>query len=301
MSVLAAIPKYIDGFLFGAEPAGRVRATRLGLSLLLAVRLATFPYRDLAGQPKILFEPVWFLRPLDSMPSETVIATVQVVGIIAALLAALAWKERWTFLIAWSCLLFDGGLRASRGKIQHNETLFLLVCAAFILAPVGMRVLDRTVSRRYGWPVRTGLTVIASVYFLTGFQKMVTSGPDWVLSDNMRNVLYTAPLNNKAPTDSVALFAANRAWLATTIAVVTLVIELGFPAILIWPRCRPWFAGAVVLMHTTIYLTHGLEYSAWALTVVIVLIDWSHVAVWVAKSRSLKGYPRIARTGLQRT
>ena len=159
--------------------------------------------------------------------------------------------------------------------------LLLLVCVAFLLAPVGLRLLDRTVSRRYGWPIRTALAVIASVYFLTGFQKMVASGPAWVLSDNMRNVLYSAPLNNKAPTDAVALFVANRAWLAHVVAAGTLIVELGFPAILVWPRCRPYFAAAAVLMHLTIYLTHGLDYSAWAITVVVVLIDWSRVAEWV--------------------
>jgi hypothetical protein len=272
------IRERIDEFLFAAEPAGRVRATRLGLSLLLAVRLAFFPYRGLAGQPSVLFRPVWFLQPLHAMPSARVIVTVQVVGIIAALLAALAWRERWTFLVAFSCLLFDGGLRASRGKIQHNEVMLLLVCVAFLLAPVGMRVLDRKVSRRFGWPIRTGLAVIASVYFVTGFQKIIYSGPAWVLSDNMRNVLYSAPLNGKAPTATVALFLANRAWLTHVLAAGTLLVELGFPAILIWPRCRPYFVTGAVVMHLAIYLTHGLDYSAWALTVVVVLTDWSRVA-----------------------
>jgi hypothetical protein len=280
---LARWRQVADGFLFAAEPAGRLRATRIGLASIIAVRLGFGPFSDLAGQPDALFQPVWFLTPLHGMPALGVIVAVQVVGIAAAALVVIGWRERGTFFAAWLSLLFLAGLRGSRGKIQHNELLLLLACAAILLAPAARRLLDRRASWRFGWPVHTAMAVIATVYFLTGFQKIVGSGPAWVLGDNMRNVMYLAARSPKPPTDAVALFVADRAWLAHLVAAATLVIELGFPSVLVWPRCRPYFVVAAVVLHTSIYLTHGLDYSAWGATTAVILIDWSAVAVAVSQ------------------
>jgi hypothetical protein len=274
---LAAIKDRTDHFLFGEESAGRVRATRAGLALVIGLRVALGPYRGLADQPAALFRPVWFLQVLDAIPPVEVILAVQVVGTVAAVLVVVGWRERGTLLLAWGSLLFLAGLRASRGKIQHNDVLLLLVGVAFLLAPIGQRLLDQRRSKVNGWPIRTALAVVAIVYFLTGFQKVVTSGPAWVLSDNLRNVMYTAPFSGRAPTDSVALFIADHAWLAHLAAGATLAIELGFISILVWPRVRPLFVIAAVALHTSIWLTHGLDYAAWAAVVVVVLIDWSAV------------------------
>jgi hypothetical protein len=294
-SPLASVRRATDAFLFGAEPAGRLRAVRMGLALLIAVRLAFGPFDELADQPDALFQPVWFLSPLEGMPPLAVIVTVQLVGILAALLAVIGWRERGTFLAAWMSLLLLGGLRGSRGKIQHNELLVLLAGAAIVLAPVGLRLLDRRRSVRWGWPVRTAMTVVAIVYFLTGFQKLVGSGPDWVLGDNMRNVMYLAARGDKAPTDTFSLFVADRAWLAHLVAAGTLVIELGFPAALVWPRLRRWFVVAAIAFHSSIYLTHGLDYSAWAATTTVVFIDWSAVAVTVKERvRGQRRRPAVA-------
>jgi hypothetical protein len=161
--------------------------------------------------------------------------------------------------------------------VQHNDVLLLLVAAVFVLAPVGLRILDDRRSRAWGWQVRTALVVVGGAYFLTGFQKVVSSGPAWVLSDNLRNVMYRAALNGRAPTDEVALFIADRPVLAHLVALATIGLELGFVTILLWPRVRPWFVVAAWAMHTGIYLTHGLDYWMWAATTTVVLLDWRPV------------------------
>lgn len=51
-----------------------------------------------------------------------------------------------------------------------------------------------------------------------------------------------------------------------------------------------WFVATIVVLHGSIYLTHGLDYSAWAATVVVVFVDWP--AVW----RSLHARPRRAQS-----
>jgi hypothetical protein len=267
----------LDRWLFQPGPAGRVRVTRALLAVLLGLRIALGPYRGLAGQPAALFRPVWFLRWLDQVPSVGVIVALQLLGTAAALLAVAGWRERWTFAAAWSSLLVLGGLRASRGKILHNDVLLLLVAAVFVLAPVGLRARDRRRSAAWGWPVQTALLVVGGAYFLTGFQKVVASGPAWVLSDNLRNVLYRAAETGKAPTDAVALAIADRPLLAHLVAAVTLALELGFVAIWFRPALRPWFVGASAALHTSIYLTHGLDYWLWIATTAVVLLPWDRV------------------------
>jgi hypothetical protein len=274
---LGLVIERLDGWLFVEGPAGRVRAMRLLLAALIGLRVALGPYRGLAGQPAALFRPVWFLSWLPHMPSLGVIVAVQVVGTAAALLAGLAWRERGTFLVAWTSLLGLAGLRASRGKIMHNDVLLLLVSFVIVLAPVGLRLRDRRRSVAWGWPVQTALAVVGGAYFLTGFQKVVASGPAWVLSDNLRNVMYRAASSGRAPTDAVALFIADRPLVAHLVALATITIELGAVSIWAWPRVRPWYVAAITVLHVGIYLTHGLDYWAWIATTAIVLIDWPAV------------------------
>lgn len=269
----------IDGWLFAPEPAGRVRTMRLMLAALIAFRLVTGPYLGLADQPAALFRPVWFLSWMDHVPSVGVLVAIQLVGVAAAALAVLGWRERGTFLVAWSSLLVLAALRSSRGKVQHNDLPLLLVGAVLVAAPVGLRLLDQRRSPGWGWPVRTSLVVVAGVYFLTGFHKVVSSGPAWVLSDNLRNVMYGARLNGHAPTDEVSLFIAERPWLAHLVALLTLLVELGAVLVLVRPRLRLGYVVALTVLHAGIYLTHGLDYSMWVGTSAIVLIDWHALLV----------------------
>lgn len=267
----------LDGWLFAPEPAGRVRCMRVLLAVVIGVRLATGPHRGLAGQPAELFRPVWFLQWLGEMPPAAVLVAIQLIGLVGAVLAVAGWRERGTFLLAWTSLLVLAALRASRGKVQHNDLPLLLVGGVIAAAPIGVRALDRRRAAAWGWPVRTSLVVVAGVYFLSGLQKVVSSGPAWVLSDNLRNVMYAAPLSGRAPTDSVALFIAERPWLAHLVALATLVVELGAVVVLLRPRVRPAYLAAISALHASIYLTHGLDYSMWVATAAIVLVDWSAV------------------------
>lgn len=265
----------LDGWLFAPESAGRVRCMRLLLAVAIGVRLATGPHRELAGQPAALFRPVWFLQWLGEIPPAGVLAAIQVIGVVGAILAVLGWRERASFLAACTSLLLLAGLRASRGKVEHNDLPLLLVAGVIAAAPVGLRALDRRRSAAFGWPVRTSLVVVCGVYLLTGFQKVVSSGPAWVLSDNLRNVLYATRFNGKAPTDAMALFIADRPWLAHLVALATLLVELGAVVALLRPRARLAYLAAVTALHASIYLTHGLDYSMWVAAAAIVLVDWS--------------------------
>ena len=274
---MTGIVARVDGWLFAPEPAGRVRAMRVGIAVLLLARTLTGPYPDLAGQPAALFRPVWILSWLEQMPSHEALVGLQVIGVVAAGLAILGWRERATFLLAWSSLLVLDGCWASRGKIQHNDLPLLLVAAVLAFAPTRIRWSDERRGPAFGWPVHTSIVVVTGIYFLTGFQKLVASGPAWVLSDNLRNVMYAAPLTGKAPTDEVSQFIADRPGIAHAVALITIVVELGAVVALVRPRTRVAYVVAIACLHGGIYLTHGLDYSMWVGTAAVVLIDWRAV------------------------
>ena len=271
---MTALLARADAWLFGAEAAGRVRWLRAGIAALLALRCAVGPFARLAGQPEALFQPVWFLVWLDGMPAREVIVALQVAGVVGGALVVLRVRERVGFAVATASLLVLEGLLASRGKVQHNALPLLLVACALIAAPVGARLTDRRSGAAWGWPVRTSIAVVCGAYFLSGFQKVVSGGPGWVLSDNLRNVMYGAPFTGHAPTDAVSRAIADRAWLAKVVALATLVIELGGAAALVWVRMRPAYVVAVGTLHLGVWLTHGLDYSLWVATAAVVLIDW---------------------------
>ena len=99
----------------------------------------------------------------------------------------------------------------------------ILACACIggepesaVAAPVASGV-------RYGWPVRTAMIAIALAYFFAGFQKWRYSGLPWVTSDNLRWILL-----GQAHPDGLALFVADRPWLAHVLAAGALLLETSF-------------------------------------------------------------------------
>lgn len=274
-------------WLFAPGSAEQLAAVRIGLCTILAGRLAFGPYLDLTGQPGELFRPISFMELLPSMPPWGAVLAVQVIGTAAAALAAVGLRTRLTLPLAWACGVFLNGMLTSTGKVVHNDVVLLLCLMPLLLAPAwDVWSLDarRRNSRRrahesacYGWPVRTAAVVVAGAYFFAGLAKLLNSGLAWVTSDNLRWALY-------ASSDSgVALFVADRPWLSHLLAAATLLLELGFPLVLLFPRTAWLFVPGAVALHTGIWLAMGLDYSAQAATVVVVLTDWTAVAAAVQR------------------
>ena len=114
--------------------------------------------------------------------------------------------------------------------------------------------------------------LVAGVYLIAGLSKLALTGPQWVLGDNLRNILYAA--SDAHGGVGVALFVADRPWLASVIAGGALAFELTLWVALVRPRLAPFFALWAAALHTGIWLTIGINYVSWALTVAVVFIDW---------------------------
>jgi hypothetical protein len=274
----------LDDALFGPETAARLVLVHAGLSALIGVRIVAGSYRQLADTPAALVDPVPFLGWLDRMPSAEVFVAIQVVGGVAALAAVLRRHPRAAYAVAWVCYLVLAGLRGSRGKVLHNDLLLLWASAPFLLAPAAVDRRDPAPRRRYGWPIRTSIVIIALVYCLAGYHKLRRSGPSWAYSDNMRYVALWGPSIGSPGWPGLARWVGENVWVSRASGVFILGLELSFPVV-IWVRwLRVWYALAAVVLHVTTWLLLGLDYWAWAITVPLVLIDWPAVAArWRAR------------------
>ncbi|MGI8684675.1 MAG: hypothetical protein ACR2MO_06245 [Acidimicrobiales bacterium] len=267
--------------------AHHLAAVRAGLAVVIALRLATGPYTQLAGQPAALFRPPAFLSWLPSMPPFGVLLALQVAGVVAAVAAAAGRRPSSSFAVAWASLLVLAGLRGSLGKILHNDVLLLLAAVPVMLAPAGARWGDLRRSPRWGWPVRASLAVIAVVYAACAVQKLRHTGVAWMTGDNMRWILWSAAAGPRAPTTAVARFVAERAWLAHVVAAGLLGIELAAPMLLGWSRTRTAFVVLVATLHLGTWLTLGLDYWGWALTVAVVAAP----AAWWERAARVRAGP----------
>jgi hypothetical protein len=273
-----------EGWLVAPGDPRRLAAVRVGLCGLLAARLASGPYPELAIQPEALFRPISFLRLLDRMPSPEVVAVLQAFALGAAVLATVGLLTRVTLPLAWLAALPLVAMTSSLGKVVHNDVLLLLCLVPLLPSRAGAAwSLDArqrppaAPGPAYGWPVRTAMVVVAGAYFFSGLAKLLHAGPGWVLSGNLRWVLYASSDTQPDP-NPFALFVADRPLLAHLIAAATLAVELGFPLVLWRPRLAWVLLPAVVAMHAGIGLAMHLDYSAMAATALVVMVDWAALA-----------------------
>jgi hypothetical protein len=263
----------------------RVAWFRAAMAAIIVVRIGLWPFAQLAGTPRALLAPPWFLRWLPGMPPAAVIVAVQVVGVAGALLAISRRRHAAQgFVVAWLAFLFLAGLKTSTGKVLHNDVALLL--ASFPL------VLQRD-DDEGEWPIDAAVVVLAAIYFLSGYQKLVHSGLAWVASDNMRWVLYDAAASGRAPTASIATAIADTPWAAHAAAAMLLGLELTFPVVVFVRKARLPYAIAAAALHTGTWLTLGLDYWSWSLVALVVLAMSSAILV---KSTEMKMPSASARS-----
>ena len=270
-----------DRWLFAPGDPRRLAVLRIGLCLVVAARVACPLFLDLAGQPEPLFRPRSFMHLLDAMPDPFIAVTIQVATIVLLLAAAAGLGSRVTLPIGWAGAVFLFGMETSLGKVVHHDVLPLLAMIPMLPAPageawgMGARRPVAPPDARMGWPVRTAGVLVAGVYLIAGLSKLTFTGPAWVLGDNLRNILYTA--SDAHGGVEMALFVADRPWLASVIAGSALAFELTLWIVLLRPRLAPYFALWASALHTGIWLTIGINYISWALTVAVVFVDWPAV------------------------
>ena len=275
--------------LWGPETGARLLFAHSALAALLGLRVALGSYRQLAHTPGPLFDPVPILAWAPSMPPAWGFVAIQVIGTVAAVAAVARRRPRLAFAVAWVCYLVLAGLRGSRGKVLHNDLLLLWSSVPFLLAPVAVGWHDRTRRRELGWPVRSAMAIAAVIYFLAGYHKIRRSGLEWAIGDNVRYVMLWGPSVGAAKWNAMATWIGEHLWASRATGTFILGFELTFPLVLWWRRWQPLYALVAVALHATTWLFLGLDYWAWALTVLILFVDWPAVVERMRGTRPSPG------------
>lgn len=279
----------LDDLLFGPEPGRRVLFVQTALALLIGARVALGSYRQLADTPGPLFDPVPILAWAPSMPPAWGFVALQVVGTVAAVLAAARRWPRVTFALAWLCYLVLAGFRGSRGKVLHNDLLLLWTAVPFLLASVRLRWDQRQPRRDHGWPLRAAWVIAALIYFFAGYHKLRRSGLDWAIGENVRYVMLWGPSVGAAKWDAMATWIGEQLWAARATGAFILAFELTFPIVLVKRWLQPPYALVAVALHVTTFLFLGLDYWAWAITVLVLFVDWPRLVDRVRQAEPASG------------
>ena len=291
----------VERFIFAAEDARRLGAIRIALFGLVAIRLATNgDYAQVAGQPSSLFDPVSLFHLLTSMPSTGLTTTAQVLGVIAAILAAGGLWPRATFPTAFALALFLNLMLNSTGKIVHNDLVVTLCLVPLLATPTaasrawsislpGHRSRhgagDRDlVGVAYGWPIRTGMVIIGLATCSSACRRCGTPGSTGLRPTTSGTSSGRPVTPRRARTRWRCSSRIATGWLI--FATATVVTEIGFILCLPFARLRWILVPAVVGLHVGIWLAMGLDYLPQALAVIIVFVNWVTVIEWLNRSRS---------------
>lgn len=172
------------------------------------------------------------------------------VGNYTRLSVAIAWLLQFMFI--------NTGFMAAYGV----ETFMHIALFYCILMPVGSTFsIDALVKPRLEKPSLNALSIrvlqihLCLVYIASGAEKAV--GEQWWNGEAIWQALMQTQFSRFD-----MQWLAQYPWIAKIICWSTLIIEIGYPLFMFWPRSRPYGYLAVVLLHFSIAVFMGLQLFA---------------------------------------
>lgn len=280
---LRAVVGTLDRRLTAPGRGYRLREVHTLVALVIGLRLVTRDWSAIADRPAALTDGLTVVSCLpDALPAGLPVA-LAVLGVGGVGLVLARRRAHAGFVVAWACYAVLCALWGSSGKVLHNDVLTVWVGVPLLFASLPRPGHDHRRAVAWGWPPRAALAVLALVYWLTGVQKLRHSGVGWALSDNMTWVLRQGVSPHA---DGLAQWVADHVVVASALATGALLLELTAPLWLAWRRTRALFVLAVAVMHGSIWLFLGIDYSAWVLTAAAVALPMS-----LAPTRRLRDAP----------
>ena len=258
------------------EPAARLAWLRIAVVATILVLpdvrdapalAAVAPVRRLA--PEGLG---WFVRLVPIGPTVAIVAQAACVSSALCALVGLATRPALAVLAASG--FYVCALSQLSGAVWHDMHLLWMV-ALLAASPCdealtfdGRGLPTPPDSERYGLPLLFARLLLACVYFFPGVHKLVSSGLDWALSDNLRNQLwwkwaqYGAIPHLRLDRSPVLLHGGGLSVMG---------FELLFPVLALTRRGRPWAAGLGLAFHGLAQLVFRIPFaSLWMLYVIFV-------------------------------
>ena len=258
------------------------------------------------------FEPLLIIRIFHLSPpsSPFVLDMIHVLLTLFAAGAMVGFMTRFCIFGSLALFIYVVGMWWSFEGIHRSESpVFIFAMAALLLSPCG-KVLsideviarmrsskERGESQRYRaekleseyalWPIRLTQVFVAFAYFNAGFWKIKMSGFSWANGAALQFHLIDHHLRGDSITD-LGLLIAHHPMVCSALSVLTLVWELGFPIILIFPR----LAWIFLPLGLSFHIGTGITMATWFYPLwfcYIAFIDFEAVGPWVKeKIRSFR-------------
>ena len=256
-AVIDAVGRGLDRYFFlpeRPEPLALCRAVACG-AFFVYFALFDGDFRGWLRIADVYYEPegVWRFYwevTRDGLPILGDAATwwAQTIFKVALLLGCVGLFTRVSMWVAFACGFFLLGLSTGFGKVSHSEPACVWMLLILAMSRCGDAwSLDRALFRRgearkawsgeYRWPLRMVWVVMALVFGLAGWSKLIEAGPRWMHPDSFTPLMLSHYYENDPPTE----LGLRLAWFRPFVwagSVSTLVGECLFPLALVSRRAR---------------------------------------------------------------
>jgi hypothetical protein len=168
-------------WFFESVPRGRIAVFRVLIYLYIPIDVLVSGgwVRSHAELGRTLYQPLrvsqWLHLPV---PTHGSVVTIEVLVIVAALIAATGRAPRITGTAVAVLYLVWMLIAMSYGKVDHDRFAFLVALA--VLPTVGTaRARDRSPSEAAGWALRCVQIAVVLTYFLAAWSKIRFGGWNW--------------------------------------------------------------------------------------------------------------------------
>ena len=248
--------------------------------------------------PEVWTAPVGLGWLVEHVPITGEIANgVYLVLLAALLLGTLGIATRTAWLLVTVLGLYLLGIPQLAGSVFHYHHL-LWFAALLAASPSGDALsIDSWLARRrgiavperhptYGLPLRVAWILIGLIFFFPGLWKLITSGGDWIFSDNLRNHMWAkwAQMPGFAPIARVDRIP----WLVQLGALGVVLLELSFLPLVLFRKTRLVAVGAALVFHQLTAHLMGLRFPALWLCYVV-FVDWERVARRLGRTLAPRG------------
>ncbi len=204
----------------------------------------------------------WFVRLAVISPGA--VTVFQLIMAFSAFAAMLGLRARLSLFALTLSGFYLYSIAQLTGFVWHDmhllwfSALLTLSPCADVLAVDAHRPVDAE-GIEYAEPLLVFRLLFSAVYFFPGLHKILESGLDWALSDNLQNQLYW----KWAEHGYVPSFRLDRhPFLLHLGGVFTLVFELSFPLLVAFRRSRPIAAAAGICFHILSQLIFRIAFAS---------------------------------------
>lgn len=244
---------------------------------------------------ELLFPPVGSEWLISFIPINATV--VQITGWLLKICSFTAMIGLFTRTSAWLTVILGVyvlGIPQFYGKVDHYHHIlwFAAILAASRCADVlsldaifmSWKRADRgqveppSLSRVYALPLRFVWLLLGILYFFPGFWKLWHSGFDWAFSDNLKYQLYAKWLELDG---WMPLFRLDRyPVLYKLSAFGSILFELTFILLIIWPATRYIAAIGGLILHNSISLIMNISFLSLQ-KCYVAFFDWNAIFHWI--------------------